>query len=105
MAHAYKNTKTDLTTTNATDILTVPATKTEIVKSVLVSDDSGSGDTFDLTIVNGSDTFNICNNKSVSANGTEEVLTNPLVLTTSDILKATATTANRLHIVVSYLEV
>tara|TARA_B100000287_G_scaffold418116_1_gene454675 strand:- start:972 stop:1292 length:321 start_codon:yes stop_codon:yes gene_type:complete len=105
MAHAYKNSKTDLTTTNATDIVTVPTKKTDIVKSILVSDDSGSGDTFDLTIVNGSDTYSVCKSKSVGANGTSEVLSSPLVLVNPDILKITATTANRLHVIVSYLEV
>ena len=39
------------------------------------------------------------------ANGTTELLTAPLVLEESEILKVTAATANRLHVVLSSLEV
>jgi len=42
--------------------------------------------------------------KAVSANGTVELLTAPLVVQASEILKVTAATANRLHVVASYLE-
>jgi hypothetical protein len=43
--------------------------------------------------------------KSISANGTTELLTAPLVLQESEILKVTAATANRLHVVLSALEI
>ena len=43
--------------------------------------------------------------KSISANGTTELLTAPLVVETGEILKVTAATANRLHVVASILEV
>ena len=43
--------------------------------------------------------------KAISANATLELLTAPLVLQTGEILKATAATGNRLHIVASILEV
>ena len=43
--------------------------------------------------------------KSISANGTTELLTGPLVLQESEILKVTAATANRLHVVLSALEI
>ena len=105
MAHTYKNSKVDLTTTSATTVYTVPTGATSIVKSVLVSDDSGSGDTITLTITNGSDVFSLFKTKSIGANGTSELLAAPLVLTAGEILKATAATAGRLHIVCSYLEI
>ena len=43
--------------------------------------------------------------KSISANATTELLTNPLVLEESEVLKVTAATANRLHVVLSALEI
>ena len=42
--------------------------------------------------------------KAVSANATIELLTAPLILEESEILKVTAATANRLHVILSALE-
>lgn len=105
MANNYKNSKVDLTSTSITTLYTCPASTTAIMKSILVSDDSGSGDTITLTITNGSDVFSIYKVKAVGANGTVELLTAPLVVQASEILKVTAATANRLHVVASYLEI
>jgi len=41
----------------------------------------------------------------VSANGTEELISQPIILQESEILKAQATTAGRLHMVASLLEI
>jgi hypothetical protein len=49
--------------------------------------------------------FSLFKTKSISANGTTELLTAPLVLQESEILKVTAATANRLHVVLSALEI
>tara|TARA_R100000664_G_C2638670_1_gene64746 strand:+ start:84 stop:404 length:321 start_codon:yes stop_codon:yes gene_type:complete len=105
MANNYKNSKVDLTSTSITTLYTCPASTTAIMKSILVSDDSGSGDTITLTITSGSDVFSIYKVKAVGANGTVELLTAPLVVQASEILKVTAATADRLHVVASYLEI
>ena len=105
MANNYKNSKVDLTSTSITTLYTCPASTTAIMKSILVSHDSGSGDTITLTITSGSDVFSIYKVKAVGANGTVELLTAPLVVQASEILKVTAATANRLHVVASYLEI
>ena len=105
MANKYKNSKVELTSTSITTLYTCPASTTAIMKSILVSDDSGSGDTITLTITSGSDVFSIYKVKAVGANGTVELLTAPLVVQASEILKVTAATANRLHVVASYLEI
>ena len=105
MANNYKNSKVDLTSTSITTLYTCPASTTAIMKSILVTDDSGSGDTITLTITSGSDVFSIYKVKAVGANGTVELLTAPLVVQASEILKVTAATANRLHVVASYLEI
>ena len=106
MTVRYKNAKADLTTTNATAVLTPANATTAIIKSILVSEDSGNADTITLTITDtASAVFSLFKVKAVGANTTVELLTQPLVLQDSEILKATAATANRLHLVVSYLEI
>ena len=105
MANSFVNKKVDLTSTSATALYTVPSFSTSIVKSILVSDDSGSGDTITVTITDTSDNvFSLFKTKSISANGTSELLSAPLVLQESEVLKVTAATANRLHVVLSALE-
>ena len=106
MANNYKNAKIDLTSTSVTTLNTCPTTKTAIVKSILVSEDSGNADTITLTVTNSaSAVFSLFKVKAVGANTTVELLTAPLVVQESEILKATAATANRLHVVASLLEI
>jgi len=106
LANAFTNKKVDLTTTSATTLYTVPSATTSIIKSILVSEDSGNADTITVTITDtASAVFSLFKTKSISANGTTELLTGPLVLEESEILKVTAATANRLHVVLSALEV
>lgn len=105
MANSYKNALLDLTTTDATTLYTTPTATSAIFRSILVSDDSGSGDTITLTLTNGANVFSIYKTKTVGANGTEELLTQPLVLEEGQILKVTVATADRLHVVGSFLEI
>ena len=106
MANSFINKKADLTTTDLTTVYTVPSFKTAVVKSILVSDDSGSGTTIDVTLVNSSGAiFSLFKSKSISANTTVELLTQPLVMEAAEILKVQAAYANRLHVVVSILEI
>jgi hypothetical protein len=106
MANLFKNAKVDLTTTNATTLYTCPSATTAIVKSILVSEDSNNADTLTLTLTNASSAvFSIYKDKAVSAKQTLELLSAPLVVEESEILKVTAATADRLHVVASILEV
>ena len=106
MANQYKNAKVDLTATTATTLYTCPTARTAIVKSILVSEDSGNADTITVTLTDASAAvFSVFKVKAVSANATVELLTAPLVVEESEILKVTAATANRLHVVASLLEV
>jgi|TARA_B100001248_G_C27029988_1_gene295991 hypothetical protein len=76
------------------------------VKSILVSEDSGNADTITVTLTDASAAvFSVFKVKAVSANATVELLTAPLVVEESEILKVTAATANRLHVIASLLEV
>ena len=104
MANTYTNAKVDLTSTSVTTLYTCATSTTAIFKSILVSEDSGNADTITVTLTNGSDVFSLFKTKSISANATTELLTAPLVVTASEIIKVTAATANRLHVVASVLE-
>ena len=106
MTNIYKNRCIDLTTTSVTNVLAVGTDATAIVKSILVSEDTGNADTITLTLTDSdSAVFSLFKVKAVGANTTVELLTQPLVLQGSEILKATAATANRLHVVASYMEI
>jgi hypothetical protein len=106
MAIKYKNAKKDLTSTDATVVLTATSATTCIIKSILVSEDSGNADTVTVTITDAADAvFSVFKVKAVAANTTVELLTQPLVLAESEVLKAAAATANRLHVVASYMEI
>jgi len=106
MPNNYKNAKVDLTTTNVTTLYTCPAATTSLVKSILASEDSGNADTITVTITDAdAAVFSLFKVKAVAANTTVELLTAPLVVQENEILKVTAATANRLHVVASFLEV
>ncbi len=105
MANTYTNAKVDLTTTNVTTLYTCAALTTGIVKSILVSEDSGNADTITVTLTNGAAVFSLFKTKAIGANATVELLTEPLVVQTGEILKVTAATADRLHVVASILEI
>ena len=105
MANTYKNAKLDLTTTNATALYTAASLTTGIVKSIIVSEDSGNADTITITLTNGSTVYSLFRTKAIGANATVELLTAPLVIQPTEILKVTAATANRLHVVASVLEI
>ena len=106
MANSFVNKKVDLTSTSATTLYTVPSATTAVIKSILVSEDSGNADTITITITDtASAIFSLFKTKSISANGTTELLTGPLVVEESEIVKVTAATANRLHVVLSALQI
>ena len=106
MANIYRNAKVDLTTTDNTTVYTSPSNSRAIVKSILVSDDSGSGDSINVTLTDASSAiFSLFKTKTIGSNATTELITQPIILQESEILKAQATTADRLHMVVSLLEI
>jgi len=106
LANTFTNKKVDLTSTGATTLYTVPSATTAIIKSILVSEDSGNADTITVTITDtDSAVFSLFSVKAISASGTTELLSAPLVVKESEIIKVTAATANRLHVVLSALEI
>ena len=106
MANAFVNKKVDLTSTSATTLYTVPTATTAVIKSILVSEDSNNADTITITLPDTDDAvFNLFVTKAISAKGTSELLSQPLVAKESEVIKVTAATANRLHVVLSALEI
>ena len=106
MANSFKNKKVDLTTTDLTTLYTVPTATTTVVKSLLVSEDAGSGTTITITLVNSSGAiFNLFKDKAIASKATTELLTHPLVMEESEALKVQAADANELHVIASILEI
>ena len=90
MANTFKSAMVDITSTDLTTILTVPTANpgatppvpptTDVVKSILICNDSGSTTLVDLEVLRSSATFEIFKAKSVATNTTTELLSQPLVL-------------------------
>jgi hypothetical protein len=110
------NAKVDLTTTAATTVYTAPSNadfNSSVISSIIVSNDSGSADTITVTITGDGlsstgtltgHAFSLFQVKAVAANTSTELLTRDLVLQSGDILKATAATGGRLHVIASIQE-
>ena len=106
MANNFINKKVDLTTTDLTTLYTVPTATTTVVKSLLVTEDAGSGSTITITLVNSSGAiFNLFKDKAIASKASTDLLTQPLVMEESEILKVQAADANELHVIASILEI
>mgnify|MGYP001460628373 FL=1 len=105
MANIYKNDKVSLTNTDLTTLYTVPGNSRAIVKSLLVVEDNAGAAVVKATLTNAAGTaFVIDNNISLSANEKEQVLSEPLIMQESEILKVQATSGN-VDVIASILEI
>jgi hypothetical protein len=106
MANIYKNKKVDLTTTAVTTLYSCPSDSRAIIKSILVCNDSSDVSTINITITDSTTAvFVLFNALSIGPNITSELLNNPIVIEESEILKVTAGNSNRLHVIISMLEI
>ena len=106
MANIYKNAKIDFTATTNTTVYTVPSDSRAIIKNILVSEDSNNADSLSITITDtSSNVFNLFKDKAISAKATVELISQPVILEEGEILKAQVATADRLHMIVSILEI
>ena len=106
MANSFVNAKVDLTTTDNTTLYTTPTANVSLVKSLLVSNDAGSACNIDVTLTDSSgNVFSLFKTKSVASNTTTELLTHPLVVVESEIIKVQASDANELHVIASILQI
>jgi len=105
MANIYKNEKTSLTNTDLTTLYTVPSNSRAIVKSLNIAEDAGSTAVIKVTLTNASGTaFVIDNDVDLAADQKEQVLTEPLIMEESEILKVQAS-SGAVDVVASILEI
>ena len=105
MANIYKNEKTSLTTTDLTTLYTVPSNSRAIVKSLLVAEDAGSTAVVKVTLVDAAAAvFVIDNDVNLTANQKEQVLSEPLIMKESEILKVQAS-SGAVDVIASVLEI
>ena len=105
MANIYLNKKASLTTTALTSLYTVPSNSRAIVKSLLVSEDAGGAAVVKVTLVDAAAAiFVIDNDVNLTANQKEQVLSEPLIMLESEILKVQATSGN-VDVIASILEI
>lgn len=117
MSDIYKSKTADLTTTGATVIYTVPTADVStvppqkpvqaIIKSIRVCNDSGGSVNLTLTLEDASTSgvIKIVNTKAVASNADTELLSAPMVVEDSDVIKAQSSGANALHMILSVLEI
>jgi len=107
MGNIYTNYKVDLATNTSPVVLyTVPDKVQAVIKSIRVSDDSGSGSTITATITDaGNVEFSLGKDIVVGAAVPVELLTEPLVAKQGEIITVTPGNADRLHVVLSVLEI
>ena len=105
MANIYKNDKVSLTNTDVTALYTVPSNSRAIVKSLLVVEDAAGSAVVKVTLTNASGTaFVIDNDVSLTSGQKEQVLSEPLIMLESEILKVQATSGN-VDVIASILEI
>ena len=105
MANIFLNKKVSLTNTDNTVLYTVPSDSRAIVKSINVAEDNAGAAVVKATLTNAAGTaFVIDNNISLSANEKEQVLSEPLIMQESEILKVQATSGN-VDVIASILEI
>ena len=105
MANIYKNEKTSLTTTALTTLYTVPSNSRAIVKSLLVAEDAGGTAVVKVTLVDAAAAvFVIDNDVNLTANQKEQVLSEPLIMKESEILKVQAS-SGAVDAIASVLEI
>ena len=105
MANIYKNEKTSLTTTALTTLYTVPSNSRAIVKSLLIAEDAGGTAVVKVTLVDAAAAiFVVDNDVNLAANQKEQVLSEPLIMKESEILKVQAS-SGAVDVIASVLEI
>tara|TARA_R100000664_G_C2699880_1_gene100638 strand:+ start:212 stop:538 length:327 start_codon:yes stop_codon:yes gene_type:complete len=107
MANLYRFFGKALAASSETNIITADTNETIIIKSIIVTNNTANTPNISFDVNDNSQTtdFTIINTKSLSANNSEEMLSKPLVLEPSDILKATVSSTDSIHLGISYLSI
>ena len=79
--------------------------KRQIIESIIVNNNNAASTTINVSLTDtGSNVFNLYDDFTVAGNSTAELLSRDLVLTAGEIIKVTATDANRIMTVASLVE-
>jgi len=105
MANTYKSYFVDLTTTNKTTIYTVPANTTALVKTIQLTNETGSTNVQVYVTDTSATTEYEISHSTMAARSTENFAKGSIVLEAGDLIKIQAATANTVTGVVSVLEV
>lgn len=107
MANSYRFKGVALATTSENSLLASASNETIIIKSIRVTNNTSNTPTLSLDVLDSSTSteYTILKTQSLTANTSVELLTVPLVLEKSDILKATASSTDSIHIGISYLNI
>ena len=107
MANSYKFKGVALATASETSLIGSDSNETIIIKSIRVTNNTSNTPTLSLDVLDSSTSteFTILKTQSLTANTSVELLTVPLVLEKSDILKATASSTDSIHFGISYLNI
>ncbi len=107
MANSYKFKGVALATTSETSLLTAGTNNSIIIKSIRATNNTSNTPTLSMDVLDSSASteFTILKTQSLSANTSTEILSVPLVLESSDALKATVSSTDSVHITISYLDI
>ena len=108
MANSYKFKAVALATGSETALLTAGSSETLIIKSILVTNNTSNTPTISLDVLDSSASadYTILKTHTLAANTSGEVFTgSPLVLESSDSLKATISSSDSIHIGITYMSV
>jgi|TARA_R110000824_G_scaffold284831_1_gene473052 hypothetical protein len=107
MAHSYKFSGAALTTTAQTSILTAATGETIILKSIILSNNTANTPTatLEVTDTSASATYKIVNTEGTTANTAEDLISKPLILEPTDILKITMSSTDAVDVTMSYLSI
>ena len=105
MANIYRNQKLSLSSSADTVLYTVPSNSRAIVKSILIAEDNNASATVKVTLLNASSTvFVIDNLITLAANENKQVISEPLIMEESEVLKVQAA-SGAVDVVASVLEI
>ena len=106
MANIYKNAQFDLTTTNATDVYTVPSNSRAIIQNIHMANIGSGNVVVHAHIYDSSVTTQFTFAKhTINSNESQSVSDGTIILEENDILRVQAASANDIEGTVSILEI
>jgi hypothetical protein len=106
MANIYKNAQFDLTTTDVTDVYTVPSNSRAIVQNIHMANIGSGNTTISAYIYDSSATTQYTFAKhTIAANNSQSVSDGSIVLEENDVLRVQAASANDIEGTVAILKI